>query len=563
MEMIISNFKKLTQKGVYFLLFSALLFLSSCESCSKKGTSSTFFAPPSTKDAFALLYTASVQGYVEPCGCNSNPLGGIARLASVVKNARATYNQRVFFVDAGDLLFESTNTRNAADMCYDQVRIDLLLGTLQKLGLQSTLFGPYDAAMGKEWRDRQLQRFSLLSLDASPFALKILEIQGLKIGLLTLGERFEIQDNKIVTELNSVAEHLRTRGAQVVVALSQKRRLENLQIGAKLTDVDIIIQGHDPGEAPSSPEKTAANGPWLVAAGMQGQYLGVLEFFNMQERKEGQSLIIDDRQSLLDQRIALLTLRINTLQKELAKNFDEDRQAFIKQRLQVSEEEQRQISQQKINKPLDGPYFVARSIALSREVTPDPIFDADLKAYEQNLPKLTDQCEKNIECPPLAPKQAHYVGVEQCKNCHTAAYDFWQKAVVKLSAKDDDGKQISRDVGHSIAWATLEKIDKIKDRSCIGCHSVGFMQPGGYCKVDDVKIFKNVQCESCHGAGSEHVKTGSKEFIRREVPESTCRSCHHVPHIETTASFNYDEQLQRILGPGHGEALLKKLSHKK
>jgi hypothetical protein len=85
------------------------------------------------------------------------------------------------------------------------------------------------------------------------------------------------------------------------------------------------------------------------------------------------------------------------------------------------------------------------------------------------------------------------------------------------------------------------------------------MKPGGYCKVKDVKPFENVQCENCHGPGSLHAQTGDKKKIQRTVPESTCRSCHHVPHIPTEASFVYKDKLKIILGPGHGESLLRKL----
>ena len=131
-----------------------------------------------------------------------------------------------------------------------------------------------------------------------------------------------------------------------------------------------------------------------------------------------------------------------------------------------------------------------------------------------------------------------------------------------MVGKDKLGNPIIRKLGHAHAWETLVANKKAQDPNCIGCHSIGYDKPGGYCKVDEVDFRKNVQCESCHGPGSKHAAAGTKDFIKRAVPESTCRGCHHVPHIATPESFNYDESLLKITGPGHGEELYNQLKHR-
>ena len=176
---------------------------------------------------------------------------------------------------------------------------------------------------------------------------------------------------------------------------------------------------------------------------------------------------------------------------------------------------------------------------------------------------MVKKCEENIECPNAAAHEAVYVGAQTCKNCHAQAFEVWEKAVTTDNTLNEEGKEISRMVGHSKAWQTLVDADKDMDRSCIGCHSIGFMQPGGYCKASQVDFRKNVQCESCHGAGSLHAQSGDKRFIKRQVPEEQCRSCHHVPHIQSYDSFNYEDRLVKILGKGHGEKLLNEIIHRK
>jgi len=53
---------------------------------------------------FTLFYTAEVHGTLEPCGCTSDPLGDVARYASVVRAARKQSGD-ILLVDAGGLSF--------------------------------------------------------------------------------------------------------------------------------------------------------------------------------------------------------------------------------------------------------------------------------------------------------------------------------------------------------------------------------------------------------------------------------------------------------------------------
>jgi hypothetical protein len=54
---------------------------------------------------------------------------------------------------------------------------------------------------------------------------------------------------------------------------------------------------------------------------------------------------------------------------------------------------------------------------------------------------------------------------------------------------------------------------------------------------------------------------GDKALIVRDVPEATCRTCHVPPHIESAASFVFNERLLHILGEGHGAARRASLAH--
>lgn len=445
-----------------------------------------------------LLFTTRLQGYVEPCGCTSDPLGGLARLVTVVKQyPHAT------FVDAGDLLVDPQQTNS----CVDQEKINLLLSTLKNLGLKGTVE---------------------TSLDHSELLLKN------KISVLGSEGLAYVQ----------IAPNLK-----IAIVKQPKEQLEKLVF---LPDTDLVIWGQAPTEVLTPPFRLTSLGPYVLSAGSQGQYLGVVEFFNLASKKPRELFKLDTREQDRKQQRILIQKRLDSL---LARPQSD----FVLSRIKLAKEELEKLDSIH-EEALSGPYMRFKAIAIKREVKQNPEVLAQLKIYEQNLPQRLAACESSLTCPDLLPGEASYVGVESCKTCHGPAYEFWQKALVEVSAKTQTGQVMQRLSGHSKAWKTLEGVNQTLDRNCIGCHSVGFMKPGGYCKAQEVDFRKNVQCESCHGPGSLHIQTGDKTKIQRQVPESQCRSCHHVPHISTEASFVYSEKLQVILGPGHGESLLLKLN---
>jgi cytochrome c554/c'-like protein len=79
-----------------------------------------------------------------------------------------------------------------------------------------------------------------------------------------------------------------------------------------------------------------------------------------------------------------------------------------------------------------------------------------------------------------------------CGNCHVGQQQDWSQTV------------------HSGAWAALASIGQDGNAACQGCHSVNSRgnQPFANVGYDSVKsdLYHDVQCESCHGPGLNHVK---------------------------------------------------------
>ena len=137
--------------------------------------------------------------------------------------------------------------------------------------------------------------------------------------------------------------------------------------------------------------------------------------------------------------------------------------------------------------------------------------------------------------------QASYTGTESCADCHDDQVKFWNKTV------------------HATAWKTLVDRGQQFDLDCIGCHVTGWDKPGGSNLGHNDKL-RDVQCETCHGPGSIHIKergTETPAAVKLAPASDLCASqCHTKEHSDT---FQLEAYLRDVLGPGHGEDRRKKL----
>jgi hypothetical protein len=114
-----------------------------------------------------------------------------------------------------------------------------------------------------------------------------------------------------------------------------------------------------------------------------------------------------------------------------------------------------------------------------------------------------------------------YVGAKTCKMCHSGEakgkiYDKWAESA------------------HAKTTELLK--DKEVTDKCYGCHATGFGK-GGYSPQDTTGLYAGVQCEACHGPGSDYKKMNvmkdpklSKEAgLIMPAPES-CANCHNTTH---------------------------------
>ncbi|MBD3366736.1 MAG: hypothetical protein GF405_01015 [Candidatus Eisenbacteria bacterium] len=131
---------------------------------------------------------------------------------------------------------------------------------------------------------------------------------------------------------------------------------------------------------------------------------------------------------------------------------------------------------------------------------------ADRRAEEQQTAQYTEDC----------------IGVaESCERCHTDEYEQWKTTA------------------HAHAYDTLESSHQATNPECLRCHvtcRMDLAQDGSEQVPDELR---NVQCEACHGMGTEHARDGSYG----QVTVATCLECHDE---ENSPDFDFATYLPKV-----------------
>jgi hypothetical protein len=117
-----------------------------------------------------------------------------------------------------------------------------------------------------------------------------------------------------------------------------------------------------------------------------------------------------------------------------------------------------------------------------------------------------------------------YLGVGSCISCHSDAFDVYTQT------------------RHAHAYQTLASLFVHRDNNCISCHVTGYKERGGFSglrRLGSPVDLIDVQCEACHGPGTEHSRDGR---YRKAAVES-CVRCHTE---EEDPSFDYEDAWEKI-----------------
>ncbi|MBF0217379.1 MAG: cytochrome c family protein [Candidatus Omnitrophica bacterium] len=144
-----------------------------------------------------------------------------------------------------------------------------------------------------------------------------------------------------------------------------------------------------------------------------------------------------------------------------------------------------------------------------------------------------------------------YVGVKKCSMCH------------KSEAKGNQFGQW-QSTGHAKAYGTLASPEALetakrvglagdpqKAPECLKCHTTGY---GGE-QAEGFIASEGVQCETCHGAGSDYLSLSVMKSREKSIAgglimptKEVCEKCHNKDN-PNYKEFNYDEAVKKITHP--------------
>lgn len=476
-----------------------------------------------------LLATAEVKGTVEPCGCSSDPLGGVAKIVTLARGG--------LLVDAGGLLYDreglSPAMRPQADL-KAALLADVYRGA--PVGL-----GPDDLARGPDRLEPARQAANARGLRLARPTVRV--VNGVRVGIFGVVSPERLAELGVKADppeaaARAAVNKLRAEGAQVIVALCGMSRVEARGLLHAVDGIGFGIVGAEVGEG--MPEAEPVGHGFLVAPADQGRKVARLELHVIDGKVALAPFAGESARRLELERVKR---KIATLSLELAGWLRDPHadHAFVKARkdeLAGLEARSETLAHGHPTPPASS-YFTY-SLDPVRVATPDdPKVAAALGRMYRRIGEVNLAEAKKTPPPAAEPGKPTYVGMAACEKCHASAVAFWKKTV------------------HAQAWKTLVDVGKQYDYDCTGCHVTGWMKPGGVnLATVEKRGLVNIQCEVCHGPGSKHVAEAGLDdppTLIKRPPDSYCAdNCHTREHSDT---FQLVPYLRDVLGPGHGAKL--------
>jgi hypothetical protein len=147
-----------------------------------------------------------------------------------------------------------------------------------------------------------------------------------------------------------------------------------------------------------------------------------------------------------------------------------------------------------------------------------------------------------------------YVGVKGCNSCHKSKATGNQMDAWKASAHARAYETLKSEAARTIAKQAGLTGRPEEEARCLACHTTGAGELKSHFG-DDFDIAQGVQCESCHGPGSEYSKI--EHMLKHDkavaaglrAPDSKlCLKCHNA-ESPTFKGFDYATAVKQIRHP--------------
>jgi len=473
-----------------------------------------------------------LSGYLEPCGCQSRPLGGVDKAATVLKELSADRVPSLMLA-AGNLFFEPAGSEHGAGAAEDEAKTqslwqaEALAGVLKKFELAAATPGPADVRYGDEQLKALQERSGIALLGGRWPVSQVFERGGLRIGVWGGTEA----DAALLQTAKEQTTALRAQGVDIVIGLLNAQARTARRVAGAVEGLDFLLLAGTDSTVVPPPERIGAT--TLLQASKDGRGLLVVDVFRSKGGKPAALADVSvwtqgEQSRAASARADELAARIATWKS--TPGTDPELIAEQQQRVNALRAEAKAASAAKT--PTDNS-FSARFVELGPEIKDDAELTTLLAEHDKRVNDHNRVALAHIKPAPVPAGMPGYVGSERCKSCHAPAFEWW------------------RGHAHGRAYATLVEVNKQFSLKCVSCHVTGYGKPGGATVVHNEGLV-DVGCESCHGPGSMHVEdrdTDEAKNVKLEVPETSCVQCHNEEHSD---QFAYEAYKKKLIAPGHG-----------
>jgi hypothetical protein len=448
----------------------------------------------------AIALVGEVRGELEPCGCPSLPYGGFLRRENYLEGLRS--GLPTFHLDAGEMLL-----KGFSNVGQDrELRARSLARLSEQVGVDAWAVGPGDLdAMGLETLKSMEgpPRISATWTDLEGEWLfppsAVIERGGIRLGVIGLSARpMSTMHRNSIGYLDSEEAISRALDGlpgdlDLVVALGSVDDDDAAKAAAMEPDVAALLTTR--GATYEEPYRPDIGMPLVIEAPERGRYvqtayirIGASSSFPL-----SQSSKPNDWRDWIE------------LRARKAAGYEDK---------ELSETERR------LAKEGDGRNLAyTELVALNRSYDGEAAVSSELEAFKNEALKAAAQRASEPQ-----KGEKGYASASQCARCHSREFARWTLS------------------DHAEAWQSLLLRDEQGNPECIQCHSTGFGKPGGLGELvrKQVRKYKAVQCESCHGPMGGH--PGDPEVRPIPIGPETCLECHDEAN---SPDFEFESYLKR------------------
>lgn len=153
-------------------------------------------------------------------------------------------------------------------------------------------------------------------------------------------------------------------------------------------------------------------------------------------------------------------------------------------------------------------------------------------------------------------QEFNYIGVKKCTMCHKSEKQGSQLPIWEASKHAEAYKTLQTEEADKIAAEMGFETPAVETEACLKCHATGYDLPEARLEKG-FDIAHGVQCETCHGPGSEYksmkvmkdreasVEAGLVVWADEAAIEAQCVTCHNE-ESPTYKEFNFAESYEKI-----------------